>query len=141
MVFVIQCLVFLLNNLSLRYTPRCCVYKTAVIMPHSFTCAPYLHSRVTERCFIVGQSLILSSITIGDGAIVGGGSVVIKGMSPHCAVAGHPPSIVEQGMVGENFGRLIEAYENERQLRSSAPDAARASEDEFQKRQAKADGE
>ena len=40
------------------------------------------------NCFIGGQSLILPGITIGDGSIVGAGSVVTKDVPARTAVAG-----------------------------------------------------
>ncbi|MEO1045705.1 MAG: acyltransferase [Pseudomonadota bacterium] len=113
----------------------------ARIMTHDFTRGLYLHTRIGERCFIGGQSLILPGVTIGDGVIVGAGSVVTKDIPSHCAVAGNPARIVKEGIVVEMFGRLVEADENERRLRESDPEAAKLPGRDFKKRQAKADRE
>lgn len=97
----------------------------ARIMTHDFTRGLYLHTCIGKNCFIGGQSLILPGVTIGDGAIVGAGSVVTKDVMPNTAVAGNPAKIVKENIATEKFGRLLEADENERQLRKKDPEAAK----------------
>lgn len=107
----------------------------ARIMTHDFTRGLYLHTRIGKNCFIGGQSLILPGITIGDGCIVGAGSVVTKDVPDGCAVAGNPARIVKENINVETFGRLLEADEKEAKLRASDPDAAKLSDKAFRKRQ------
>lgn len=108
----------------------------ARIMTHDFTRGLYLHTRIGKRCFIGGKSLILPGITIGDGAIVGAGSVVTKDVPAHCVVAGNPARIVKEGIQVEKFGRLLEADENEHRLRQADPEAAALTSRAYKKHQA-----
>lgn len=107
----------------------------ARIMTHDFTRGLYLHTRIGKNCFIGGQSIILPGVAIGDGCIVGAGSVVTKDVPDHCAVAGNPARVISENIEVEMHGRLIVADENERQLRESDPDAARLSDRRFRKKQ------
>lgn len=106
----------------------------ARIMTHDFTRGLYLHTRIGENCFIGGQSLILPGVTIGDGCIVGAGSVVTKDVPDRCAVAGNPARIIAENIETEKFGRLVSADETERKLRETDPDAAKLSDKRFRKK-------
>lgn len=113
----------------------------ARIMTHDFSSGLYLHTRIGERCFIGGRSLILPGVTIGDGSIIGAGSVVTKDVPANCAVAGNPARIVKEGIEVEKFGRLVEADLNEKRLRETDPDAANLHAGAFKKRQKAQSGE
>ncbi len=47
-------------------------------------------THVARRASIGSNSTILCGVTIGEGAIVGAGSVVTKDVEPHTVVAGNP---------------------------------------------------
>jgi len=47
-------------------------------------------TRVERRASIGSGAVILCGVTIGEGAIVGAGSVVTRDVPPHTTVAGHP---------------------------------------------------
>lgn len=51
-------------------------------------------TRVGRRASIGTGSVILGGITIGEGAIVGAGSVVTKNVAPHTIVAGNPARVL-----------------------------------------------
>lgn len=106
----------------------------ARIMTHDFTRGLYLHTRIGKNCFIGGQSLILPGIAIGDGCIIGAGSVVTKDVPAGCAVAGNPARVVKEGIEVEKFGRLLEADDNEARLRATDPQAAKLSDKAFRGR-------
>lgn len=107
----------------------------ARIMTHDFTRGLYLHTRIGQNCFIGGRSIILPGISIGDGSIVGAGSVVTKDVPPGCAVAGNPARIVKEGIKVGHFGRLKEANANESRIRASDPDAKKLSDRNFRPKQ------
>jgi acetyltransferase-like isoleucine patch superfamily enzyme len=108
----------------------------ARVMSHDFTRGLYLHTHIGKNCFIGGQSIILPGVRIGDGSIVGAGSVVTKDVPAGSAVAGNPARIVKEGLAVEKFGRLIEADDNEKRLRETDPAASNLPDGRFRKKQA-----
>lgn len=47
-----------------------------------------------KRCWIGFNASILKGVTIGEGAIVGAGTVVTKDVEPYTVVAGNPARVV-----------------------------------------------
>lgn len=56
-----------------------------------WVCVPTV---VKKRASIGSNATILPGITIGEGAIVGAGSVVTKDVAPHTVVAGNPARVL-----------------------------------------------
>ncbi len=106
----------------------------ARILTHDFTRGMYLHTRIGTNCFIGGQSLILPGVTIGDGSIVGAGSVVTKDVPALAAVAGNPARVISTDIETLKFGRLDIADENEAHFRATDPAAAALNDSDFKKR-------
>jgi len=79
------------------------------ILCHDRTRGLYLHTRVGKNCFIGGRSLVMPGVEIGDGCIVGAGSVVTKSVPPGCIVAGNPARILRTGIEVGQYGRLADA--------------------------------
>ena len=50
---------------------------------------------IDDDAFIGARSIILKGVNIGQGAVVGAGSVVTKDVPPHTIVAGNPAKIVK----------------------------------------------
>jgi len=68
---------------------------------------PYLtDTYVGENCFIAVKSIILPGVRIGDGVIVGAGSVVTKDVPSNCIVAGNPAKIIRENIVMNDFAAL-----------------------------------
>ncbi len=88
----------------------------ARILCHDRTRGLYLHTRVGRNCFIGGRSLILPGVEIGDGCIVGAGSVVTKSVPPGSIVAGNPARIIRSDIKVGAYGRLPDADATEAQL-------------------------
>lgn len=80
------------------------------VLTHDMTRGKYLHTRIGKNCFIGGKSLILPGIEIGDGSIVGAGSVVTKSVPAGCVVAGNPARVIREGIRVGRYGRLAEAF-------------------------------
>jgi hypothetical protein len=78
----------------------------AVILTHDMTRGIYADTRVGERCFVGAHSLILPGVAIGDGSIVGAGSVVTRDVGAGTIVAGNPARVVRQGIRTYRFGCL-----------------------------------
>ena len=54
------------------------------------------HPTIGNNVVIGSRAIILGAITVGDGARVGSGSVVIKSVPPGCTVVGVPGRIVDE---------------------------------------------
>ena len=53
-------------------------------------------TRVGRRASIGSGAVILCGVTIGEGALVGAGSVVTKDVPPHTIVAGNPARVLRR---------------------------------------------
>lgn len=83
----------------------------AAILTHDMTRGLYLDTRVGRHCFVGARSLILPGVTIGDGCIVGAGSIVTKSVPPRCIVGGNPARIIRTEIEVGPYGRLLSADE------------------------------
>lgn len=79
------------------------------ILCHDRTRGLYLDTVIGEDCFIGGRSLVLPGVRIGDGCVVGAGSVVTRSVPPRCVVAGNPARILREGVEVGPYGRFLSA--------------------------------
>ncbi|WP_375262443.1 acyltransferase [Palleronia sp.] len=86
------------------------------VLTHDRTRGLYLHTRIGRNCFIGGRAMILPGVEIGDGCIVGAGSVVAKSVPPGCIVAGNPARILRERVQVGSYGRLADADARESAL-------------------------
>jgi acetyltransferase-like isoleucine patch superfamily enzyme len=96
--------------------PRSYLAFETRILTHDMTRGLYLHTRIGADCFIGGRSLILPGVEIGDGSIVGAGSIVTRSVPPHSIVAGKPARILRSGIEDGPSGRLVGADATESAL-------------------------
>jgi acetyltransferase-like isoleucine patch superfamily enzyme len=66
----------------------------AVILSHDASRNLWADTWIGKFCFIGARSIILPGIRIGDGCIVGAGSVVTADVPSRCAVAGNPARVI-----------------------------------------------
>lgn len=90
------------------------------ILSHDMTRGLYLDTWIGENCFIGARSVILPGIRIGDGSIVGAGSVVTRDVPAGCIVAGNPAKIIKEGITVGPYGSFPEAEENRKKARVNA---------------------
>ena len=88
----------------------------ARILCHDRTRGLYLHTRIGKNCFVGGRSMILPGVEIGDGCVIGAGSVVTKSVPPGCVVAGNPARILRENIQGGEYGRFLDADATEARL-------------------------
>ncbi len=51
---------------------------------------------IGDRCWIAYRAIILPGVKIGEGAVVGAGSVVTKDIEPYTVVAGNPARFIKK---------------------------------------------
>jgi acetyltransferase-like isoleucine patch superfamily enzyme len=88
----------------------------ARILTHDRTRGLYVHTRVGRNCFVGGCSLILPGVEIGDGSVVGAGSVVTRSVPPGSLVAGNPARVLREGIEVGEYGRFADADATEASL-------------------------
>jgi acetyltransferase-like isoleucine patch superfamily enzyme len=57
--------------------------------------------KINDRVWIGFNSIILKGVTIGEGGIVGAGSVVTKDVPPYTIVAGNPARVIREIPIDE----------------------------------------
>lgn len=63
---------------------------------------------VKDDVWIGTNALILSGVTIGQGAIVAAGSVITKDVEPYCIVGGNPARIIRKRFSDDLINELLE---------------------------------
>lgn len=58
--------------------------------------------KIGNHVWIGTNCIILKGVNIGDGAIIGAGSVVTHDIPPHCLAAGNPAKIIKENIDWEN---------------------------------------
>ncbi len=84
------------------------------VLTHDLTRGVRLHTRVGERCFIGCRSILMPGVHVGDGSIVGAGSVVTASVPPDTIVAGNPAVVLRTGIDAGRYGRLPTADARQR---------------------------
>ncbi|OYW75836.1 MAG: hypothetical protein B7Z37_11635 [Verrucomicrobia bacterium 12-59-8] len=64
--------------------------------------------RVGHDVWIASNSLILSGVTIGHGAVIGAGSVVVRDIPPFAVAAGVPARVLRWRMPAEQQAKMLE---------------------------------
>ncbi|MCC6483663.1 MAG: hypothetical protein IT209_02355 [Armatimonadetes bacterium] len=52
--------------------------------------------RICDKAWIGARAIILKGVTIGEGAVIGAGSVVTKDVPAWCVAAGNPARVIRQ---------------------------------------------
>lgn len=56
---------------------------------------------IGNHVWIGRSAIILKGVTIGDGAIIGAGSVVVRSIPPRCLAVGNPARVIKENVVWE----------------------------------------
>lgn len=76
------------------------------VLTHDRTRALYADTHIGQNCFVGARSIILPGVRIGDGSVVGAGSVVVTDVPARCVVAGNPARIIREGIDVGAFGQF-----------------------------------
>lgn len=86
------------------------------ILCHDRTRGLYLDTRIGKNCFVGGRSMIMPGVVIGDGCVIGAGSVVTKSLPAGSVVAGNPAQILRQNADVGPYGRFANADATEHSI-------------------------
>lgn len=102
----------------------------ARLLAHDMTRNIRRETYVGENCFIGGQSLVMPGVRIGNGCIVGAGSVVTKSVPDNCIVAGNPAVILQRNVRLLTYGRIDPEWVKEMATaKAKSKEAAETDED------------
>ncbi len=68
--------------------------------------SPFKTTTIGNDVWIGNRALVLQGVNIGDGAIVGAGSVVTKDVEPYTIVAGNPAKVIRKRFDDETIEKL-----------------------------------
>jgi chloramphenicol O-acetyltransferase type B len=64
-------------------------------------------TKIGNDVWIGRRAIILPGITIGDGAVVGAGSIVTKDVAPYAVVAGNPARLIRNRFTDDQIASLL----------------------------------
>lgn len=111
----------LTNPQGIKIGDETAISFNASVLSHDFVNDRHVDTVIGSRCFIGGRSMIMPGVTVGDGSIVGAGSVVYSDVEPNTIVAGNPARVVERGVRLLKYGMKAKASEVSAQLANPVP--------------------
>jgi hypothetical protein len=82
----------------------------AVVLAHDMSRLLMTDTYIGKNCFIGAHSIVMPGIRVGDGCVVGCGSVVTFDVPSHSVVAGNPAKIQRSGIRTLKWGIFEDAY-------------------------------
>jgi acetyltransferase-like isoleucine patch superfamily enzyme len=92
-----DCLIQDSDNHSIKYSVRkndCGDWKNNEF--HNWEVTPKQAIKICKGVWIGAKAIVLKGVTIGEGAVVGAGSVVTKSVEPYTVVAGNPAKFIKK---------------------------------------------
>lgn len=78
----------------------------AVVMTHDMVRGLYTDTWIGRDCFIGARSIVMPGIRIGDGSIVGAGSIVTRDVPAGSIAAGNPARVIRDAIGAGAYGCL-----------------------------------
>lgn len=75
---------------------------------HNVNDAPLLKVKLGNDVWVGSRAMILGGVTVGDGAVIGAGAVVVKDVPPYAVVGGVPAKVIRYRFSAETIARLRE---------------------------------
>lgn len=82
----------------------------AVVLAHDMSRLLMTDTYIGKNCFIGAYSIVMPGVRVGDGCVVGSGSVVTLDVPSHSIVGGNPAKILRSGIRTLKWGILEDAY-------------------------------
>jgi probable biosynthetic protein (TIGR04098 family) len=92
------------NPLGIKIGDYTAIGPNVTILTHDFVLGRHLDVTIGSNCLIGARSIILPGVSIGDGSIVGAGSVVFTDVPPNSVVTGNPARIAERDITTGKWG-------------------------------------
>lgn len=73
----------------------CLIDHGAVILTHDMTRGLYRHTRLEEDVLVGARAIVMPGVTVGAGASVAPGALVVRDVEPGAHVAGNPAAPVQ----------------------------------------------
>jgi exopolysaccharide acyltransferase PssR len=83
------------NPRGVHIGERTIVTLGVVVLSHDTLTSRHVDTRIGSHCFIGARSIIMAGVAIGDGSIIGAGSVVVKDVPAGSVVAGNPAAVIK----------------------------------------------
>jgi serine acetyltransferase len=118
------------NPKGIHIGPESYVAFDVAILAHDMVRGLHCDTHIGTRCFIGARSIILPGVRIGDGSIIGSGSVVTRDIPPASIAAGNPARIIRRNVETGRYGFLrgtrlpqVEEFLSEPELELAAREA------------------
>lgn len=85
-----------------------------VILSHDFVMNRHVDTYVGARCMIGANAIITPGVRVGDGSIIGPGSVVLADIPANCVAVGNPARVIERDIRVGRWGVRIDRLEPHR---------------------------
>jgi serine acetyltransferase len=82
----------------------------AVVLAHDMSRLLMTDTYIGKNCFIGAHAIVMPGVRVGDGCVVGSGSVVTFDVPSHSVVAGNPAKIQRSGIRTLKWGILEDAH-------------------------------
>ena len=69
--------------------------------------SPYKTTTIGNDVWIGNRAMIMQGVTVGDGAVIGAGSIVTKDVEPYTIVAGNPARVIRKRFDDETIEKLL----------------------------------
>jgi acetyltransferase-like isoleucine patch superfamily enzyme len=91
-----DCVIVDADNHSLKLSERCDDLERWRNGTHDWSVVNRAPVRIRKGAWVGARSIILKGVEIGEGAVVGMGSVVTKDVPPYCVVGGNPARVIKE---------------------------------------------
>lgn len=92
------------------HSPSSFPFRSEFFMADAIPAEPLTRGpvRIGNDVWVCSRAIILSGVSIGDGAVVGAGAVVARDVPPYAVVAGNPARIMRYRFSPEIIARMLE---------------------------------